>query len=96
MRYILASASPRRRELLTQAGLSFDVMPSGAEEKMEGSDPAQIVRGLAMQKAADIYAKAKDEADGDLTVIGADTVVSYRGEILGKPADGEEAGYTHR
>ena len=91
MRYILASASPRRRELLTQAGLSFDVMPSGAEEKMEGSDPAQIVRGLAMQKAADIYAKAKDETDGDLTVIGADTVVTYRGEILGKPADGEEA-----
>ena len=43
MRYILASASPRRRELLTQAGLSFDVIPSSAEEKITKTEPAEIV-----------------------------------------------------
>ena len=91
MKYILASASPRRKELLTQAGFTFDVCPSGAEEKISGEGPAEIVEGLAALKARDIFAKSLESTEEDFTVIGADTVVAYQGEILGKPTDQEEA-----
>ena len=52
---ILASASPRRRELLTQIGLKFEIIPSHKEERMQGNSPAQVVMGLAMDKAEDIF-----------------------------------------
>lgn len=91
MKYILASASPRRRELLTQAGIEFEVIPSGADEKITEEDPAAAVMELAFQKADNIYQKSTSSVEGDFTVIGADTVVVYRGEILGKPADESEA-----
>lgn len=97
MRYILASASPRRRELLAQAGISFEVIPSSVEETITKDDPCDIVMELAFQKALDVYrrlrgSKKKTEApDGDITVIGADTIVVYGGEILGKPSDKSEA-----
>ncbi len=96
MRYILASASPRRRELLAQAGISFEVIPSSIEEKITETAPDRIVMELAAQKAADVYQKLTSASKEnknleDLAVIGADTVVAYRGEILGKPADKEEA-----
>lgn len=97
MRYILASASPRRRELLAQAGISFEVIPSSVEEIITKDDPCDIVMELAFQKALDVYrrlrgSKKKTEApDGDITVIGADTIVVYRGEILGKPSNKSEA-----
>ena len=54
-RIILASASPRRRELLTQIGLKFDIMPSHIEEVLRGENPAENVMGLAADKAVDIY-----------------------------------------
>ncbi len=88
MKYILASASPRRKELLTQAGFIFEVCPSHVEEKITKKKPHAIVKDLSFQKAWDIW-KALDP-DGQ-TVIGADTVVAYRGEILGKPSDEKEA-----
>lgn len=91
MKYILASASPRRRELLSQAGFSFEVCPSDAEEKSGGSSPAEIVEDLAALKARDISEKCQASQTEDFTVIGADTVVAYNGEILGKPADEDEA-----
>ena len=91
MKYILASASPRRRELLSQAGFSFEVCPSDAEEKSGGSSPAEIVEDLAALKARDIFEKCQASQTEDFTVIGADTVVAYNGEILGKPADEDEA-----
>ena len=91
MKYILASASPRRKELLAQAGFTFDVCPSGAEERIEGESPAKIVEGLAALKARDIFDKSLGSMTEDFTVIGADTVVAYQGEILGKPTDQEEA-----
>lgn len=98
MKYILASASPRRRELLTQAGISFEVIPSSVEEKITETVPHDIVMELAFQKAEDVYQKITSfDAGGaaditeDITVIGADTIVVYRGEILGKPADNKEA-----
>ena len=95
MKYVLASASPRRQELLTQAGFSFDVIPSAVKEKITKDIPSDVVMELAHQKALDVYeSKIKDNPayqGEDCIVIGADTIVSYRGEILGKPADEEDA-----
>lgn len=88
MKYILASASPRRKELLTQAGFRFQVIPSSAEEKPTKTIPSEIVMQLASQKAEDIFRRCGQE---DCVVIGADTIVVYRDEIMGKPADKEEA-----
>lgn len=89
MRYILASASPRRKELLVQAGLSFDVIPSSAEEIITKTRPSEIVMELACEKAREVRARLGDTED--FTIIGADTIVVYRDEILGKPADKSEA-----
>lgn len=107
MRYILASASPRRKELLEKTGLSFEVIPSSIEEKITKTAPSDVVMELAEQKAKDVFHaltsnqanKSAVSADGispasdmqDLTVIGADTIVVYKDEILGKPADRSEA-----
>ena len=94
MKYVLASASPRRQELLTQAGFTFDVIPSAINEKITKDIPSDVVMELAHQKALDVYeSKIKDNPayqGEDCIVIGADTIVSYRGEILGKPADNEK------
>lgn len=91
MKYILASASPRRKELLTQAGIEFEVYPSDTEEKITEEDPVAVVTELAFQKADNVYKKLALSIEEDFTVIGADTVVVYRGEILGKPKDEGEA-----
>ena len=88
MKYVLASASPRRQELLTQAGFSFDVIPSAVKEKITKDIPSDVVMELAHQKALDVYeSRIKDNPayqTEDCIVIGADTIVSYRGEILEK------------
>lgn len=79
---ILASASPRRRELLTAAGLDFEVRVAGIDEaQFDGEDPIALVQRLAAEKA-----KAIEIEDGDV-VLGADTVVCIQGEVLGKPDD---------
>ncbi len=93
MRIILASQSPRRRELLERAGYKFDIEPSDEEEIVNSSVPSEVVCELSQQKADYVYDKhiSKDELAGDLLVIGADTVVSVDGEILGKPKDEEDA-----
>lgn len=95
MKYILASASPRRQELLNQAGFIFEVIPSTVDEKITKDIPSDVVMELAHQKALDVYeSHVKDNPEyqhEDCIVIGADTIVSYRGEILGKPADSTEA-----
>lgn len=88
---ILASASPRRKELLEQAGFLFSIMPSNAEEKMIEEEPNLIAENLAFQKANDIYQQLKKENKNDFIVIGADTIVQYNGDILGKPEDEQEA-----
>ena len=85
---ILASASPRRRELMAQAGYEFDVQISYKEEVYASTEPEEIVKELALLKARDIA--QKNEAK-DVIVIGADTVVAYEGAILGKPRSKEEA-----
>lgn len=84
---ILASASPRRKEILEQMGLMFTVSPCSGEEKLETEDPEEAVRTLALQKASEAAGRQTEAA----LVIGSDTVVAYDGRILGKPADEEEA-----
>ena len=88
---ILASASPRRRELLTQIGLKFEIKPSHKEESMQGTSPAQVVMGLAMDKAEDIFAQVGGIEKPDILVIGADTIVALDNVILGKPKNEDDA-----
>lgn len=89
---ILASASPRRTELLTQAGIAHQIMPAMCEEKTTATKPDEYVMELAEGKAADVAARYKEEhPDENFMVIGSDTVVSIDGKILGKPKTEEEA-----
>ena len=88
MKLILASGSPRRRELLAGAGYSFDVIVSDAEESMDdASDPAAVAKHNALVKAAAV----SSEAPAGALVIGADTIVVLDGHIFGKPADAAQA-----
>lgn len=84
---ILASASPRRKEIFTLADLSFEVLPSSVEEVVTKEIPHEVVMELASQKAWDIWEKTQK----DRMVVGADTVVACDGKILGKPKDEEDA-----
>lgn len=88
---VLASASPRRRDILKQIGIEPVIMPSQVEEHMTASDPEQIVKELSIQKAEDVYSRYQAETEGSFAVIGADTIVAADGEILGKPRDEEDA-----
>ena len=83
MRFILASQSPRRRELLASIGLTFDVMPSDVPEvRQAGESPEEYVARLSRDKAAVIAAK-----HGDAWIIAADTTVLLGDELLEKPVD---------
>ena len=84
---VLASASPRRLELLRQIGIEPEVIVSHVEEVVTSSVPGEVVMELSRQKAEDV---AKDQEAGTL-VIGSDTVVAVDGRILGKPHDHKEA-----
>lgn len=79
---ILASQSPRRRELLTQIGLEFEVLPSTVEEVITSTDPVEAVKELAQQKARDVEreVRVKRNVQPGL-VIGADTIVVYGGKM---------------
>ena len=82
---ILASASPRRKELLEQIGLNFTIEPSSAEEDIGITDPAKLVAKLSELKASDVFEKHPNSC-----IIAADTVVFANGKILGKPKDRAE------
>jgi septum formation protein len=86
---VLASASPRRRELLAQAGFTFTVTPASIpEDPQPGENPVSYVTRLAREKAEAVFARLQSE----IVVLGADTtVVAPNGEILGKPADATDA-----
>ena len=86
-RLILASASPRRKELLSELGYEFECIPSKKEEAITSSNPKKVVKELALQKAQDIFEKI----EGECTVIGADTLVIIGKEIMGKPKDEKDA-----
>ncbi len=84
---ILASGSPRRKELLEQIGYEPVVMKSTIEEVITKTVPEEVVMELSSQKCLDVAGKIKEEA----VVLGADTIVVRDGEILGKPGSEEEA-----
>lgn len=91
MKIYLASASPRRKEILKQVGISFKVVPSTVEEKVTSTEPAKVVEELSYQKAIDVCGRLSETQDEDFVVIGSDTVVACWGEILGKPKDKQDA-----
>ena len=91
MRLILASASPRRRELLERLGLPFEVRPSGIEEPLAAGVPAStLATTLARAKAADIADRLRAAGEAAL-VLGADTLVVLDGQPLGKPTSQGDA-----
>ena len=88
VKLILASNSPRRKQIMTDAGFEFEVIPSNYEEKREtDSFSYEIIEDLATQKALDVVRRV----DNDKVVIGADTVVVLDNKILGKPKDKQGA-----
>ena len=92
---VLASASPRRRQLLEDAGLRFRVHAVDADETLDDNlleEPLEAVKKLAERKAkAAVEELVDDEYDGTMVVIGSDTMVVLRGEIFGKPVDAADA-----
>ena len=84
---ILASGSPRRKELLLQIGIVPEIIVSHVEEKITSDVPAEVVMSLAEQKAVDV---AKNMPEGKV-ILGSDTVVAADGKSLGKPKSHEEA-----
>ncbi|KSV60014.1 Maf family protein [Acetivibrio ethanolgignens] len=91
MKIILASASPRRRELMDLVELPYEVIPSTREEVITSTIPADVVRELSLMKAEDVAEKALLGEEELALVIGADTVVACDNEILGKPKNEENA-----
>jgi septum formation protein len=84
---VLASASPRRQELLRNAGFEFSVQPANIPEELrEGEEPKAFAERLACEKASTVFQQRPDDI-----VLGADTIVIVEGEILGKPPDPEDA-----
>ena len=102
-KYFLASKSPRRKDLMTQIGIEFQVMISERDEIITSTIPEEVVKELSLQKALEIERMLLKDCDGDIyekyssegyegvVIVGADTVVSKDGEIMGKPADEEDA-----
>ena len=96
---ILASQSPRRKELLEQIGLEFEICPAKGEEIITKTIPEEVVMELSKQKAEEVAAMVSTYGEehkdittpSDILVIGADTVVAYDGKILGKPVDEADA-----
>jgi len=86
MKLILASNSPRRKELLSKLPFEYDVIPSHIEENSTAAEPFDVCTELACRKAADVFA-----ANSDCAVIGCDTVVDLNGNLLGKPANACDA-----
>ena len=86
-RIVLASASPRRREILKQVGIEFDVIPAKGDEVMDSDRADEIVMKLSHDKALEVSRICEDNT----LVIGADTVVAIDNKILGKPANREDA-----
>lgn len=91
---VLASASPRRKELLEQIGLEFEIFPARGEEVITDSKPTKLVQELAFQKAEEVskhYTSNRDLGFDTWVFLGSDTIVVKDDVILGKPRDKEDA-----
>lgn len=88
---ILASGSPRRKQLLEQAQLSFTISTSSIDENLDETSPQKLVETLAFEKANDVFTTEPQSQKETSVVLGADTIVSINGTILGKPKDAREA-----
>ncbi|MCR5404630.1 MAG: Maf family protein [Butyrivibrio sp.] len=91
MRYVLASGSPRRKELLSKVIGEFEIIPAVSEEESGKQVPSEIVTDLSFQKASEIFNRILMDSSDRLVVIGADTIVSYNHKVLGKPKDRKDA-----
>lgn len=89
---ILASASPRRREILDTIGVRFSVVCADADEASDILDPEELTKELARRKGRAVYERLKESGSEEgAIIISADTVVACGGEILGKPRDADDA-----
>lgn len=88
-RLILASGSPRRKELLEQIGAEFEILPAKGEEVITSTIPEQVVMELSAQKVEEVAGHYEEESE--IVILGADTVVAYENKILGKPKDEADA-----
>ena len=90
---ILASGSPRRREILSELGAELKIITADVDESSNESDPERLAEYLARKKGLAVYEKLLSEKsnDADLPIISADTVVFCDGEIMGKPIDENDA-----
>ncbi len=84
---VLASASPRRKEILHMAEIRFQIIPATGEEIVTSTVPTEVVKKLSLDKAAQVSEQCAKET----LIIGADTVVALNGEIMGKPQDRKQA-----
>lgn len=92
LKYILASSSPRRKELLEQIGIKFEVVTCDTDESYnKEAKPEDVVRELSLNKAKAVYHKIKGTLKDYTVIIGADTVVADKGKILGKPVSFDDA-----
>lgn len=92
VRFVLASGSPRRKELLEQLGLKFEISSAHGEEIITKTVPSDIVEELSRQKADEVADRYADTYKNDTCVIiGADTIVAYENQIMGKPRDNGDA-----
>lgn len=90
--FILASGSPRRKELLEQVGMTFRIEAAHGEEIITRTEPSEIVEELSFEKASEVADRVSSMGvDQKTVVIGADTIVVYQGQIMGKPKDAEDA-----
>ncbi|MDE6620167.1 MAG: Maf family protein [Lachnospiraceae bacterium] len=92
IKYILASGSPRRRELLELAGIVFEICQAQGEENSTKETPADIVEELSHKKAGEVAQQYLKKFENDtIVIIGADTIVASGSDILGKPKDAADA-----
>jgi len=91
MKIYLASASPRRQEIMAQVGIEYTVKVSGADEDIDVTEPSLMVEELSFIKAQAVATALEDENSDEYCVIGADTVVALDGSVLGKPVDESDA-----
>ncbi len=91
VRVILASESPRRKEIMEKMGIQFESMVADINEEVLNTKPRQMVQELAALKAKKVADIFEDDYDNKIVIIGADTMVFHKGRLMGKPVDEEDA-----